>query len=517
MSDPVDGSGEAVQDPDPVTGSPSLARQSMALLLGRGAGFVFSFFIPLVLVRVLEQATFGAYKQYFLLATSVVPILALGIPYSLYYFVPGGGETRGRYLGTTMILMLPAATLALVAGAVLGGPLTAWMNSPEIGRVAPLLGAYVALSLLTQFAEDLAVVEQRPLTAGIVTFLSEALRSAVLIGAATFTGTLAGIAWASVVYGALRFLFVAGFGIVVYGTTMFRASWETARTQLRYALPFGVAMILTTLATYLHQYFVSSVSSPAEFAIYAVGCFQVPMVYLLYAAVADPALVRATEHYKSGRFDAAADLYRNLLRLLQIGFIPGFAYVVLFAPDIVTVLFTADYLEAAPILAVFSGTFVLKGLGDHVVLRSFDETRFILWADLAGLIVQAGLLVPLYGALGLVGVVTAFIAGLAVTRLAGVVRAVRILGAPFGSVLPSRALALAVGLSVACGALAHLAAAASSTPLFRVAISFAVFGATYASAGWWLGLLRPEEKARLVRKVARLIGRQERTVPGDSS
>lgn len=489
-----------------------MARQSLALLLGRGAGFVFTFFIPLILVRVLEQSTFGAYKQYFLLATSAVPILALGIPYSLYYFVPGEGEHRGRYLGSTMALLLPASTIALIAGAVFGGTIADWMNSPTIAEVAPLLGIYVALSLVTQFAEDLAVVEQRPLTAGIVTFLSEALRSAALIGAAVLTESLVGIAWASVAYGIVRLVFVAGFGIGVYGTSIFRASWETAKVQLRYALPFGIAMILTTLATYLHQYYVSFVSTPADFAIYAVGCFQVPLVYLLYSAVADPALVRATEHYKARRFDAAADLYRNLLRLLQVGFIPGFVYVVLFAPDVVTVLFTADYLEAAPVLAVFSATFVLKGLGDHVVLRSFDDTRFILWADLAGLIVQAVLLVPLYTALGLVGVVTAFILGLAVTRIAGLVRAVELLGASFRSVIPLRALALAVALSLGCGLLAWAAATTVDTPLLRVAVSFAAFSVTYAGAGWWSGLLRPEEKQRLLQMVARIQRRSSEAV-----
>lgn len=505
MPERADSSGASAPDQEPITGKPSLAKQSVALLIGRGTGFVFTFLIPIVLVRILEQSTFGGYKQYFLLATTAVPILALGVPYSLYYFVPGAGENRGRYLGTTVLLVLPAALVALAVGATSGELIAGWMNSPGLAPVAPLLGVYVALSLVTQFAEDLAVIEQRPLTAGIVTFLSESLRSAALILAALLTRSLEGIAWASVAYGVLRLLFVAGFGLQVYGLTVFQTTWETAKRQMRYALPFGVAVILTTAATYLHQFFVSSVSSPSQFAIYAVGCFQVPLVYLLYAAVADPALVRATEHFKAGRLDAAADLYGNLLRLLEIGFIPGFVYVVLFSEEIVTVLFTADYLEAAPILAVFSTAFVLKGIADHVVLRAFDETRFILWADLAGLLVQAGLLLPLYEAWGLVGVVTAFICGLAVTRFAGIVRAIQILDTSFAAVVPLRELGLASGISLGCGLLARLALRDGSiSPLITVLASFALFAVTYLALGWRADLLLEEEKSRLVQRVSRM-------------
>jgi O-antigen/teichoic acid export membrane protein len=75
---------------------PSLLRQSTALLLGRGLGFVFSFAVPLILVRALDQSTFGQYKQYYLIATTAAQAGALGLPLSLFYFLPAEGARRGR-------------------------------------------------------------------------------------------------------------------------------------------------------------------------------------------------------------------------------------------------------------------------------------------------------------------------------------------------------------------------------------------------------------------------------------
>jgi hypothetical protein len=48
--------------------------------------------VPVVLVRVLEPASVGHYKQLFLLAATLQTLFGFGIPASLYYFVPRDGD-----------------------------------------------------------------------------------------------------------------------------------------------------------------------------------------------------------------------------------------------------------------------------------------------------------------------------------------------------------------------------------------------------------------------------------------
>ena len=67
------------------------------LVAGRGVGFVATFAVPLVLVRLFDQATFGTYKQLFLIYGTLFGLAQLGVAESLYYFVPRRPEEAGRH------------------------------------------------------------------------------------------------------------------------------------------------------------------------------------------------------------------------------------------------------------------------------------------------------------------------------------------------------------------------------------------------------------------------------------
>ena len=72
----------------------------LALTLGRSVGFAVSFFIPVVLVRMFDQTTFGSYKQLFLVFSTLYFIAQVGMAESLFYFVPQTAGRRGAYVGS---------------------------------------------------------------------------------------------------------------------------------------------------------------------------------------------------------------------------------------------------------------------------------------------------------------------------------------------------------------------------------------------------------------------------------
>src|SRR2546423_15689943 len=75
-----------------------IMRQAGPLLLARGAATVLGFGLPLLLVRLLDQTSFGVYKQVWLVATSAFLMLQMGLTASLYYFLPRRGGNGAAYL-----------------------------------------------------------------------------------------------------------------------------------------------------------------------------------------------------------------------------------------------------------------------------------------------------------------------------------------------------------------------------------------------------------------------------------
>ena len=55
--------------------------------------------------------------------------------------------------------------------------------------------------------------------------------------------------------------------------------------QMAYALPFGLSVLLYVGQTDIHNYFVSHSFSAREFAIYSQGCFDLPLIAMLYESV----------------------------------------------------------------------------------------------------------------------------------------------------------------------------------------------------------------------------------------
>ena len=93
--------------------SPSFLRRAGPLVLARFASAVVTTVVPLVLARAMPIEEYGTYKQLFLVAVTLTAILPLGIPQSLYYFLPR--DPRGRpYVGHALFYLLGAGLLGTV-------------------------------------------------------------------------------------------------------------------------------------------------------------------------------------------------------------------------------------------------------------------------------------------------------------------------------------------------------------------------------------------------------------------
>src|SRR5579863_5693913 len=86
--------------------SDSVFKPALLLMSGRTIAFAATFFIPLVLARVFDQAQFGTYKQLFLIWSTVYSIGQLGMATSLYYFLPRTPRLGGAYAANSLLFLL---------------------------------------------------------------------------------------------------------------------------------------------------------------------------------------------------------------------------------------------------------------------------------------------------------------------------------------------------------------------------------------------------------------------------
>src|SRR5947209_20414099 len=75
------------------------------LVLSRLASMALTFCLPLALVRLLDPAAFGTYKQFFLVGQTLLLVGQIDLTQSLYYFLPRGGAHRGVYVAQVLFLL----------------------------------------------------------------------------------------------------------------------------------------------------------------------------------------------------------------------------------------------------------------------------------------------------------------------------------------------------------------------------------------------------------------------------
>jgi O-antigen/teichoic acid export membrane protein len=418
------------------------------LVVGRSIGFAATFAVPLVLVRLFDQDTFGTYKLLFLVYGTLFGLAQLGAAESLYFFVPRRPADAGRHAANAAITLVAvgfgcAAALTFAAPAI-----GRWLANPELAASLPLVGIFLGLMLASALFEIVLVARGRYRAAASAYAVSDLARAAFVLVPALMLGGLRGLLLGAVAFAALRFavmlwLFVRGLGLTL------RPSLTLWREQWVYTLPFAVAVGVEVLQANLHLYVVAARFDPAIFAIYAVGCLQIPLVEVLTTSSANVMMVGMAAG-GADRTEDALSLWHDTTRRLALVIFPLVALLVALAPEVITVLFTRQYLDSVPVFQLWTCALLFAVPCVDAVLRARAQTRFLLHLNVLRLLMVIGLIGWALQAFGLPGAVLAMLAATAATRAIAIGRLARVLGVGAATVLPWKSL----GVTGACALLA---------------------------------------------------------------
>jgi len=282
----------------------------------------------------------------------------------------------------------------LIAGGAsffLGPHVAAYFKNPSLLQLRSVQAVYVAC-LLGAFPLEISLTSQgRTRQAAMAYLVSDTVRALMTVVPILLGFGLLGMMTALAGFAALRYS--ATWLVLLHGSE--GPLFDTRRfiKQLMYAAPFGAAMALSIPQQYAHQYVVSGAVSPALFALYAVGCFQLPVVDLLYTPTSEVLMVQLGELDKEGRMAEAVQAFRDAAARLSYAFFPTAAFLFAVAPEFITALFGKRFLPAVPLFRISVVGVVLAVLPMDGVLRARGHTRHLFLSYLTKALVTAPLLV----------------------------------------------------------------------------------------------------------------------------
>jgi O-antigen/teichoic acid export membrane protein len=475
----------------------SILTRARPLLAARLVSALLTVAVPMVLARALVPAEYGTFKQAWLVAQTLALLLPLGMTQSLYYFVPRDPARRDRYVAQAVWFHLAMGALAAAAVVAAGPLLGERLQNPELARLAPWIAAITALQLAGAPLDVAWNAAGRIGAAALVRVATELGRGAAILAGAAIGGDVESVLKGIAAAHALRFLVGTA---VLWRAHGLAGSGDALRRQLGYALPFGLAFVLIVPQQQLHHYAVAAAVTPAVFAVYSVGTFQLPVVDILYTPVSELLQIGLAQQ-EGARLPPRAGLalFHEAVLQLSFAFLPVAGLLAIAAPALVELVFSARYLDAVPIFRLGVLSILLAALPLDGVMRARAQNRFMIALSGAKLGGTAALVLAGLGAAGPFGALAGWLLAEALARAVMLGRAARLFGATLREILPVRALAIQAVASAAAMPAAAVALHAVPGPLvLRLAACCACFAAAYlllssalgALPAGWLDLLR---------------------------
>ncbi len=377
----------------------------------------------------MDRQQYGLYKQAFLVITTAMIVLPLGVPMSAYYFLPR--ETTRRRETVLNIVLFHVAMGALACAALVLYPsiLTAIFHDAGLAPYAAWIGAAILFWVVGAFLDMVPVANDEIRLASAFIVGIQASRALVFVGAVLFFGTLRSLLAAAILHGAIQTVV-----LVCYLQSRFpgfwRAfDWHMLREQLSYAIPLGAAGLLMIVQTDLHNYFVSNHFGPAMFAVYSLGTLQLPLMGLIQEATNSVLITRVSILEKRNEHREIVLLAARAARKLAAVYFPVYVFFMVAGREFILVLFTSRFADSWPIFAVNLTLLPLGIMLLDPLYRAYQRERYFLLR--LRLLLAAALILALWmftARLGLLGVIAVVVLIAVLERVVMAIHFGRILG-----------------------------------------------------------------------------------------
>ena len=186
------------------------------------------------------------------------------------------------------------------------------------------------------------------------------------------------------------------------------------KDQLVYSLPFGFALILNLIATRFDKFFINQYITPREFGIYSIAFLSIPILKQFFQSIHNVVVPEISIMMSNNNVKGATALWKKTVDKTSSVTIPAVILFWLLAKEIITILYTVEYIEAANYYRIFILMFLVSMFSHEIILRGSNKTKFILVSNIVGTILTIAtgfIIIPkfgLYGAIitALVGTIT---------------------------------------------------------------------------------------------------------------
>ncbi|HEY2628605.1 MAG TPA: oligosaccharide flippase family protein [Usitatibacter sp.] len=408
----------------------SLERRAASLGTAYALDYGLQFLLPIVLTRVLDANSFGEYRLLWLAVSTLLLIMPMCMPQSLYYFMPRSDPARARLFLNQCLLFL--ACTGVVSAFILS-PFDPWLPKSMAGLMAgngAVVPLFAALWIFSWVLDVLPTVDERVQWQAKAIVGLSALRAVSLSLAAIVTRDLNAVLWVLAAFAAFKSGLLLWYVRRHHGLGGPWLQREPFVEQVKQASPFAVGGLLNGFRLQGDQWIVATLFTVTQFASFSVATVVAPMVQMFRQSVNHVFLPSMSRHHSTGDFGSMLSLNSRANSMVALLVYPLLAFAFVFAEPLITLIYTPAYLAAVPVMRLY----IVGLLALVVELASvlFLLKQGVFAARVNALVLALGLPMSYFGAItwGLAGAAIGSVLALYSERAVSLARIASLTGTP---------------------------------------------------------------------------------------
>jgi len=384
--------------------STRIAASAMLMMLSKAISHACFLLIAVVLARSLERTDFGTFNQVWLVNKSLLYLFALGLPVSVYYFLPR--LPNAKIKGFVLQTMVSLAVLALpfsISMYILADWLAIYFNNPALAHYLRLFAVYPLITLPTVSTDAILIGLSRTKHAALFEIVTKTAMVVAVAVAGTLEHRLDLVFKALVVYGIAQS--VLGVWMVWQPVRRIKSRFSLAdwKSQMAFSVPYGLATLAGALNYQVDKVLIALFYPPAVFALYAAGAFEIPLAGVTSVPVISVIMGELTKKFKSGDTEGFLQLWHQSMLKLALPVFAVATFLMVFGEPVVVGLFSSAYEDSVWPFRIFLLFVPMRITVLDQVLASLGETKFVFKAQVRTMIVNIVLAYTLVRNVGWLG------------------------------------------------------------------------------------------------------------------
>lgn len=377
------------------------------------------FVLSIILARYFTKAEYGTYLHVQLIVNVCIWSFLLGIPHSIYYFLPKVANQKKYLINIIKLIMAIGFLVSFVAFLCIP-----YISDFLVNKDINGLGLIVALLILFQIPTT--IFEPLMISAGevkkfasIKSFFSFSFFLSIVIPV-SFSADLKTILTSLVSMFLLHTLIVFYYSILI--AFKLKGGNELGRDcsfkeQSLYSLPIGLSTGIGEMSSYVDKIIVSNQSSPEDYAVYTRGAMNLPIISIIANTLDNLLMPRFVKAFQEDNTEEVINSWHTTIRLMAAFIYPCCFFLIVSAPLLIPALFSERYIDSVIIFQVYTLGLLTRISTFSVIVRAIGKTKVILWVTMGTVISNIVFTLLFMQWWGLVGAPIATVMTMLISRL----------------------------------------------------------------------------------------------------